>query len=175
MPDLSRVVSLKQRKKKEPDDSIRGYIWKNRRRLQSYASFSSALENAAVNALGGGQIAYDSVHAELQHRIRPPTVDQLIGHGKVRALSGRRSDRRLVFYTDDIPATIDSIYDGPVLLCPGGAESEASRCTIVSSTVCVVLEPGDDETQVRNVLVRGLGQAIDSGEFEANVPPELDR
>jgi hypothetical protein len=73
--------------------------------------------------------------------------------------------RRLVFYTDDYPVIINAIVDNP--FCEAGVS-----CSIVSSTVCVLLEEGDDEEEVRDVLVDGIREAILNGDFEAAIPPE---
>lgn len=168
MPDLSHVVSVSQDTSSDTLSDPLFWNWHNRR-LYSPPSLTFAVEYAAIDALGGDQGAFDMVHNELNkwlasqdHRVRDVSHDT--GHGS--------HDRRLVFYTDDIPATIDSINDAPLILCPGATNSGMFHCTIISSTVCVVLGPDDDEKTVRTVLIQGLGQAIDSGEFEANIPPE---
>ena len=78
--------------------------------------------------------------------------------------------RKLFYYTDDIPVTINSVTDNP--LCAGSAQNNQVMCAIVSSTVCVVLEEGDDPDEVRALMIAGLRQAVDSGDFLRRIPPE---
>ena len=80
------------------------------------------------------------------------------------------AQRRLAYYTDDIPVAINSVTDNP--LCAGSAQNPRIMCAIVSSTVCVVLEEGDDPTEVRALLIAGLRQAVDSGDFLRRIPPQ---
>jgi hypothetical protein len=75
--------------------------------------------------------------------------------------------RRLAFYTDEFPPTINSILDNP--FCANFPEFQ---CAVVDSTVCVLLEEGDDRAMVRMVLLDGIEQAILDGSFQAAVPPE---
>lgn len=77
--------------------------------------------------------------------------------------------RRLAYYTDDIAATINSVTDNP--LCAGSAQNSQIMCAIVSSTVCVVLEEDDNADEVRNLMIAGLRQAVDSGDFLRRIPP----
>jgi hypothetical protein len=85
-------------------------------------------------------------------------------------LEGQRSRRKLVIYTEQFPITIDSIIDNT--FCPGNVENPSTECAVVSSTVCVLLEPGDDVQQVRTILVRGIQDAVQNGDFEAAIPAE---
>jgi hypothetical protein len=78
--------------------------------------------------------------------------------------------RRLAYFTDDIPVIINSVSDNP--LCNGSEQNQEIRCSIVSSTVCVVLEEDDDPNVVRTILITGLRTAVDSGEFLTRIPPE---
>jgi hypothetical protein len=75
--------------------------------------------------------------------------------------------RQLVFYTDEFPVTIDGIFDNP--FC--GA-TPPILCAIVASTVCTLLEDGDDEDQVQKVLLEGLEESVDNGDLNAAIPPE---
>jgi hypothetical protein len=164
--DLSQVLSVQQ----TSSESGNGL----NRRLYSSSTFVSAVENAAITSLGGDQIASDLVRAELEEwKAAQDHVRR--SHVVPAKRSDLRRARRLVFYTDDIPATIESIADAPLLLCPGVVETPSSRCVIISSSVCVILGPEDDEKEVRATLVQGLGEAINSGEFEDNIPPEETR
>ncbi|KAG7350458.1 hypothetical protein IV203_009818 [Nitzschia inconspicua] len=73
--------------------------------------------------------------------------------------------RRLSFYTDEFEPLVNSIFENP--FCDTGIQ-----CMIVDSTVCVLLEEGDDETMVRAALLGGIEQSIRDGSFQAAIPPE---
>lgn len=75
--------------------------------------------------------------------------------------------RRLVFYTDDYPPLVTAITDN-LRFC----NDPNTLCSIVSSTFCVLLEEGDDEEEVRRVLLAGIQVAIANGDFEEAIPPE---
>ena len=60
---------------------------------------------------------------------------------------------------------IDDIIDNP--FCP-----DDTSCAIVISTVCVMLEAGDDEMEVTDALLDGIKDSINGGEFDAAIPPE---
>lgn len=75
--------------------------------------------------------------------------------------------RRLAFYTDQFQPVINSIIDNP--FCENLPEF---GCAVVDSTVCVLLEEGDDEAMVQTVLLDGIEQAIQDGSFQAAIPPE---
>jgi hypothetical protein len=79
-----------------------------------------------------------------------------------------QQQRKLAYYADILPVRIDSVTDNP--LCAGSNENPSISCVIVASTVCVVLEDGDDQTLVRAQLVAGLREAVDSGEFLQRIP-----
>lgn len=79
------------------------------------------------------------------------------------------SSRRLVYYSDEFPVQITQVVDS--VTCPGSMMNDAIRCAVVSSTVCVVLEPGDDPVEIRQTIISGLQEAFQSGEFEDNIPP----
>jgi hypothetical protein len=75
--------------------------------------------------------------------------------------------RRLVFYTDEYPVVIPAIVNNP--FCGDQPQTE---CAIVATTVCVLLEEGDDEAEVRRALIDGIEEAITNGDFEDAIPPE---
>lgn len=83
---------------------------------------------------------------------------------------GQGQRRQLAHYTDSIPVTINSVTDNP--LCAGSAQNPRIMCAIVSSTVCVVLEDGDDPNGVRALMIAGLRQAVDSGDFLRRIPAQ---
>jgi hypothetical protein len=76
-------------------------------------------------------------------------------------------NRRLVFYTDDFMPVINVMFPNP--WCDDLPEFE---CSVVDSTVCVLLEEGDDEEEVRSSLLAGIEQSILGGSFQAAIPPE---
>jgi len=84
-------------------------------------------------------------------------------------------DRRLVFYTEELPADITRINDTNDLVCGATTidTTDAFMCTIISSSVCVILEDGDDEDTVRTAVVDGMSEAFTNGDFVANIPDEL--
>ena len=81
----------------------------------------------------------------------------------------RTMRRRLAYYSDDYPVSINAVTDNP--LCEGQAENPDIKCSIISSTVCVVLEDGDDPNEVRAFMIAGLRQAVQTGEFLRRIPP----
>jgi len=76
--------------------------------------------------------------------------------------------RRLVYYSDEFPAQITQIADSTT--CPGSAVNDAVRCAVVSSSVCLVLEAGDDPVEIRRTIVDGMEEAFQSGNFVNNIP-----
>lgn len=75
--------------------------------------------------------------------------------------------RRLVYYTDVFEPVINNIFDNAFCGAP-----EGFQCAVVDSTVCVMLEEGDDEDEVRATLLSGISAAIVDGSFSAAIPPE---
>ena len=88
------------------------------------------------------------------------------GRSPKQTAFGDQSKRELVFYSDEFPVQISSIVNNP--FCPPLAQT---KCAIVSSTVCVLLEAGDNATQVRQNLLNGIGNSIQDGSFAAAIPP----
>ena len=76
--------------------------------------------------------------------------------------------RRLVFYTDDYPSEVRNVVEN--FICPSAPPG--AICVIVQQVSCVLLEEGDDPEVVSFALRNGLRDAINSGEFEAAIPPE---
>lgn len=79
-----------------------------------------------------------------------------------------RQARRLVYYSDEFPVEITQIVDSNT--CPGSIIGDFIMCAVVSSTVCVILEPGDDPVEIRRMIVDGLDEAFRNGDFENNIP-----
>ncbi len=76
--------------------------------------------------------------------------------------------RRLVYYSDaNNPITINYIFDNPV--CPKNT-TPPTLCAVVSTTVCVILEAGDNATFVDEKLLEGFQTAVDGGILQARIP-----
>ena len=75
--------------------------------------------------------------------------------------------RRLVYYLNTVPPEILAIIDNP--FCPSSTPA-VTKCAIVSSLVCVFLEPGDNATVVRAQLQKGIQASISDGSFQAAIP-----
>lgn len=144
--------------------------------VRHLSGLKESVEYAVVDFLGGDVDSYNRVTTEMNvmERRRAPTVKTESGHLAAKQQSAVRkaqqSRRQLVIYTDEIPAVITSIADVPIELCSGTGSMR--RCSIVSSTVCVIAGPDDDQVVVRQTLVIGLAKAISSGDFLGAVPPE---
>ena len=77
--------------------------------------------------------------------------------------------RKLVYYTDDFPPEVEAIIDNPY--CPTPTP-DVTKCQVVTSIVCVILEEGDDPIVVRQTLTGGIQASIQSGAFEEAIPNE---
>ena len=88
----------------------------------------------------------------------------------MRDKSFLRRSRRLAYFSDEYPAEITLIADSTT--CPGSSVNESIRCAVVSSTVCVILEPGDDPVEIRKAIVDGLTESFMNGDFVGNIPPD---
>jgi hypothetical protein len=75
--------------------------------------------------------------------------------------------RRLVFYTDVYAPVINSIIENPFCVRPPDIS-----CAVVDTTVCVILEEGDNEDEVQTALLRGISLSIQDGSFQAAIPKE---
>ncbi len=82
---------------------------------------------------------------------------------------GRRGSRRLVYYSDAFPVTINDIFDNPI--CPKNT-TPPTLCAVVSTTVCVLLENGENATTVDNLLLQGFQNAVNKGLLQDAIPPE---
>jgi hypothetical protein len=78
--------------------------------------------------------------------------------------------RRLAFYVDSYPPVISSIFDNP--FCPV-SDDELVSCSIVDTRVCVILEDGDDEKEVKDFLLDGIKTSFLDGSFQ-NAIPKID-
>jgi len=130
----------------------------NRRHLS--AGLDRAIEFALADRFGS-DIARDLIDTYQEQIVNEWTPKR---RNMARFPNSYNNERNLVFYSDDFPAEIPFIIDDP--FCP--RLNPLTRCAIVSSRVCVVLEEGDDEEMVQQVLIDGLREAINSGSF---IPP----
>lgn len=82
--------------------------------------------------------------------------------------------RRLAFFAAvEIPTIVDNAF------CPSETP-EVTRCAIVLTTTCVVLEEGDGEVEngnscpesITNELLGGIEEKLLNGDFEQAIPPE---
>lgn len=167
LPDLSHVMSVQHGSSSEDGDSTYLELFGDGRRLFAPDRLTSAVEYASVTALGGSSNAFHDVRGELERFLHP---HQQANRRRIVATMDH-SRRRLVYYTYDFPVTILSITDAPLLLCNGFADTDMSRCAIVTTKVCVVLGPEDNPEVVRAAIVAGMSDAFESGEFEENIPP----
>lgn len=97
---------------------------------------------------------------DLQRRRRTVYLPQEISHMD-------DDGRRLAYYSDAYPPVINSIADNPFCDKPSDIQ-----CAVVDSTVCVILEEGDDEAAVQTALLLGISEAIRDGSFQAAIPSE---
>lgn len=92
-----------------------------------------------------------------------PSTELLSPEGE----SSSAKSRRLASYTSEFPVKIDAIVDNP--LC----NEPKSTCSIVLSQVCVLLEEGDNEEEVKEALLGRLNDAINnSDDFQEAIPEE---
>lgn len=75
--------------------------------------------------------------------------------------------RRLAFYTESYPPVINNIFDNTFCQV-----AEGILCAVVDSSVCVILEKGDDEFEVKDALLNGIAKSIRDGSFESAIPSE---
>lgn len=94
----------------------------------------------------------------------------VLGRRLVRQRMHHSMRRHLAYYSDDLPVTINAVTDNP--LCEGQEENPDIQCAIISSTVCVVLEEDDDPAEVRALMIAGLREAVQTGEFLRRIPAD---
>lgn len=130
-----------------------------------YRKLLQAAEQADAFVLGTGLAAYAEIHDEM-------TLLNVTRQNRRLMTSSMflRRSRRLVYYSDEYPVEITQVIDSTA--CPGSIMDDTIRCAVVSSTVCVVLEPGDDPVETRQVIVDGLSESFVNGDFVANIPSD---
>jgi hypothetical protein len=132
------------------------------RRLSVYESTrfgSHAFRNAALEHLG----TWDEVQLRLT-TLSKSTVKPTWLHPRHRRMEGGVRRRRLAFYSDEHPVEITRILES--MFCPDPTQD----CVVVSTTVCVVLEVGDDQEVVRTNLINGFRESIEGGGFNEVIP-----
>lgn len=80
------------------------------------------------------------------------------------------NNRRLAFYSDSHQPSILSITDNNFCFTSSDEEEEELNCSIVETEVCVVLEEGDDEEEVKDQLLDGFRSSFQDGSFEDALP-----
>ena len=86
-----------------------------------------------------------------------------LSHVHATADSNRR---HLVYYTDELPVTMDNVID-VTDNCPVG-----NNCLLIVSTTTTVLEEGDDPDEVKKALEDGIRESFTDGSFYANIPSD---
>lgn len=83
----------------------------------------------------------------------------------------QEQSRQLAFFSEDYPVAINSVTDKAD--CEGSGVNPDVMCATIASTVCAVLEEGDDPAEVRATMVSGLQYAVESGDFpeQDDLPP----
>ena len=74
--------------------------------------------------------------------------------------------RTLVYYTDEVPVTIDRIIDIENPCDPG------QNCLLVVSTITVMLEEGDDPAEVYDAINDGMKSSFGDSSFFAAIPED---
>jgi len=140
-----------------------------RRHLYSSPEFALIVEHAVVTNIGKESIIDFHSSSGFKSRL-------LSNHRTRRSRETQYSDhnRRLVIYSRDYPATILGVTDAPIYLCNGNNIGDLTQCAIVSSSVCILMGTNDKEEDVRTVVNKGLRDAVNSGEFQINIPSEGD-
>jgi hypothetical protein len=112
--------------------------------------------------------AHEASEPQRRRTVYAPSKDSL-AHKTKRS---DQSSRELVFFTDDFPERINAIINNPFCTVTNPDADPDLSCAVVTATVCVLLEEDDDEAAIRGALVNGIGNAIQSGDFEAAIPAE---
>ena len=80
-------------------------------------------------------------------------------------IGSNENNRRLAFYSDSYPPVISSVFENP--FCQD--VDEDTICAIVETRVCVILEEGDDEDEVKGQLLDGIEKSFIEGRFEDSI------
>ena len=138
---------------------------------------SQAIMNEVNNTLKSGLIAatttatisilnetYPRVDDDLRRQLQYNT--QYLRHGGARTLvrlnsldrlSQLTNHRHLVYYTDELPVTIDNVID-VTDGCPVG-----NNCLLIQSSITTVLEDGDAADEVKSTLEDGIRESFSTG------------
>lgn len=155
----------------DPDDSVWGVTdmtGGHFRRLSRKVELAALLADSVLTGIATSEIqdALLQMRSEKVRRLKPHL------QAPEDSSYGIQGSRRLVYYSDDYPVEVTRIVDRNN--CPTNDIDGVNtlRCAIVSTTLCVVLEDGDDPVLIRRTLVTELGEAIEDGSFEDKIPPE---
>ena len=135
---------------------------------------SSSHRGLTVKDIGGfqlGEISSTENDSSKERRRRravylPDTSSQIDSSSSIDD-NNVNNNRRLAFYTDSYPPVINSIFDNTFCQV-----AEGILCAVVDSSVCVILEKGDDEVEVKDALLNGIAKSIRDGSFESAIPSE---
>ena len=107
--------------------------------------------------------------AELYHRAqqakRGDRQVQQGGQGVEYQDGHRHGRRRLVIYTDLLPIDIYLVLDDPT--CPPRSSIE---CLVIFTRIRLLLEEGDDQEMVRDLVSQGMRNSFADGSFIAAIP-----
>ena len=120
------------------------------------------LDEIFIDSIGGG----DEKMSSRRKAMYVPRMDGVLtGAGSISS-----ENRRLAFYTDSNPPVILDVIDNS--FCP---ESDVGiNCAIVETRVCVFLDVGDEEEEVKDNLLEGFRNAFQSGIFQTAVSIDGD-
>eukprot|EP00984_Skeletonema_dohrnii_P009915 scaffold3819_cov98-Skeletonema_dohrnii-CCMP3373.AAC.2 len=71
-----------------------------------------------------------------------------------------------VYYTDEYPVIIERILDIETGCAPG------TNCLLIISTVTVLMEPFDNEKDVKQAVTEGISQSFRDGSFNSAIPSD---
>lgn len=104
--------------------------------------------------------ADDDSRRQLQYNtqyLRYGDARTLIRLNSLDRLSQLTNHRNLVYYTDELPVTIDNVID----VTDGCAAG--NNCLLVQSSITTVLEDGDDSDEIKSALEDGIRDSFTSG------------
>lgn len=81
--------------------------------------------------------------------------DRYFRRSSVRMLNTNQLQRRLVYFTEELPIGVEHIADNP--FCAG---ARPIHCVMMQFSICIVLEDGDNAGQIRRSIIRNLRTGI---------------
>ena len=154
--ELMQSLQSSSKRKDQPDQAVDHHLLREKDQMERFNGNKMLITNL---------VSTTSASQSHEHQRSLGYVPHPSSSSTVSTTQSRR--RRLVYYTDVFEPVINTIFDNPLCNAP-----EGFQCAVVDSTVCVILEEGDDEDEVRLALLTGIGAAIEDGSFFAAIPPE---